>query len=42
MKVEIDGIEYVPKGEISPLNDKRLQGVLKVLAEMIILMKITK
>lgn len=33
-KVVIDGIEYVPKGEIPPLNDERLQACLEVLAEM--------
>lgn len=34
-KVVIDGVEYVPKGEIPELNDERLQGALEVLAEMI-------
>ncbi len=33
-KVIIDGIEYVPKAEIHPLNDERLQECLEVLTEM--------
>ena len=33
-KVIIDGVEYVPKAEIPPLNDARLQACLEVLTEM--------
>jgi hypothetical protein len=33
-KVIIDGIEYVPKGDIPKLTDERLQNCLEVLAEM--------
>lgn len=33
-KVVIDGIEYVPKGEIPELTDKRLHDCLMVLTEM--------
>ena len=33
-KVVIDGVEYVPKAEIQPLNDERLQSCLMVLTEM--------
>lgn len=33
-KVIIDGVEYIPKGEIPPLTDERLQDCLEVLAEM--------
>lgn len=33
-KVMIDGIEYVPKGDIPSLNDERLQACLEVLTEM--------
>lgn len=32
--VIIDGIEYVPKGDIPELNDERLQRCLEVLTEM--------
>lgn len=35
MKVVIDGVEYVPKAKIKPLNDKRLQECLEVLTEMV-------
>ena len=33
-KVIIDGIEYVPKAEVLPINDERLQDCLEVLTEM--------
>ena len=33
-RVEIDGIEYVPKAEVPELTDKRLQDCLEVLTEM--------
>ena len=33
-KVIIDGIEYVPKAEVLPINDERLQNCLEVLTEM--------
>lgn len=33
-KVIINGVEYVPKGEIPELNDQRLQECLEVLTEM--------
>lgn len=33
-KVVIDGIEYVPKAEVLPINDERLQSCLEVLTEM--------
>lgn len=33
-KVVIDGVEYVPKAEIQPLSDDRLQSYLMVLTEM--------
>lgn len=33
-KVMIDGIEYVPKTEVPPLNDERLQRCLETLTEM--------
>lgn len=33
-KVMIDGIEYVPKAEILPIDDERLQKCLEVLTEM--------
>jgi len=32
--VIIDGIEYVPKAEIPPITDSKIQGVLEVLTEM--------
>jgi hypothetical protein len=32
--VVIDGVEYVPKTEVKPLNDKRLNDCLMVLTEM--------
>lgn len=32
--VIIDGVEYVPKAEVLPLTDSRLQGCLEVLTEM--------
>ena len=32
--VIIDGIEYVPKAEVLPINDERLQDCLEVLTEM--------
>jgi len=31
MKVVIDGVEYVPKAEILPINDERLQKCLESL-----------
>ena len=31
MKVVVDGIEYVPKGEIPPLDDERLEKALREL-----------
>ena len=33
-KVIIDGIEYIPKAEVLPINDERLQNCLEVLTEM--------
>lgn len=33
-KVFIDGIEYIPKAEVKPLNDKSLLKCLMVLTEM--------
>ena len=33
-KVIIDGVEYVPRGEVPELTDKRLQECLEVLTEM--------
>ena len=33
-KVIIDGIEYIPKAEVLPINDERLQTCLEVLTEM--------
>ncbi|WP_299496425.1 hypothetical protein [uncultured Shewanella sp.] len=33
-KVLIDGVEYVPRAEIKPLSDERLQACLEVLTEM--------
>jgi hypothetical protein len=33
-KVIIDGVEYVPKAEILPLNDERLQSCLESLTEI--------
>ena len=32
--VVIDNIEYVPKAEVKPLNDERLQACLEVLTSM--------
>jgi hypothetical protein len=32
--VMINGVEYVPKASIEPINDERLQGCLEVLTEM--------
>ena len=34
MNVVIDGVEYVPRAEIKPLNDDRLHECLKVLTSM--------
>ena len=34
MKVLIDGVEYVPKAEVKPVDDDMIQGVLEVLTEM--------
>lgn len=34
MKVMIDGVEYVPKAEILPINDDRLQKCLESLTEI--------
>ena len=34
MNVIIDGVEYVPRAEIKPLNDDRLQKCLEVLTSM--------
>lgn len=33
-QVIIDGVEYIPKGEIPELTDERLQDCLEVLTEM--------
>jgi len=33
-KVVVDGVEYVPKAEIEPIADDRLQACLEVLTEM--------
>ena len=33
-KVVIDGVEYVPKAEVLPIHDKRLQSVLESLTEI--------
>ena len=33
-KVIIDGVEYVPKAQVEPLNDERLQKCLEVLTAM--------
>ena len=32
--VIIDGVEYVPRGEIPPLTNERLQGCLESLTEL--------
>lgn len=32
--VHIDGVEYVPRSEIQPLDDERLLACLEVLTEM--------
>ncbi len=32
--VIIDGVEYVPKAEVLPITDERLQNCLEVLTEM--------
>ncbi len=34
MEVIIDGVEYVPKTEVKPLDDETTRGVLEVLTEM--------
>ena len=34
MNVIIDGVEYVPKAEIKPINDERLNECLKVLTSI--------
>lgn len=34
MKVVIDGVEYVPKAEVLPLTDERLQKCLESLTEI--------
>ncbi len=34
MKVVIDGIEYVPKGEVPPIDDVRLQKALRELTSI--------
>lgn len=34
MNVIIDGIEYVPRAEILPLNDEQLQACLESLTEI--------
>ncbi len=34
MKVIIDGIEYVPKAEVLPITDERLQQCLESLTEI--------
>lgn len=34
MKVIIDGVEYVPKGEIPPLTDERLERALQELTSI--------
>lgn len=33
MKVEIDGVEYIPKAEVKPITDDSLQRCLEVLTE---------
>jgi hypothetical protein len=33
-KVIIDGVEYVPKASILPIDDNRIQSFLEVLTEM--------
>jgi hypothetical protein len=33
-KVVIDGVEYVPKADVKPLNDERLQACLEILTSM--------
>jgi hypothetical protein len=34
MKVVIDGVEYIPKAEVLPITDDRLQKVLEILTSM--------
>lgn len=34
MEVLINGIAYVPKAEVLPINDERLQSCLETLTEM--------
>jgi hypothetical protein len=34
LKVIIDGIEYIPKSYVEPINDERLQRCLEVLTSM--------